>query len=664
MPDQHQSRTLAAGWEALERDDFAPAERIARGALAGNPADGEALYLLGSTLLFQNLFEEAVAPLREALRLAPARGVGHRLGYCYLSLGDFGAAEAALRAEIRAYPERVNAYNALGVALIRQGKRDAALAVFLEAAQRDPQSPEAANNVANALGELGRHAEALPYLRNAVQAGPGLADSHFNLGALLQRLKRHEEAAASFDEALRLAPAMPYALGYALWNELAVCRWDAWAARIERLRAQVGREGVAAAPFVLIAASESAEEQRRCAELHVKHSLLARPAPLCQGTPYRHDRLRIAYLSGDFNEHATGYLAAGLFERHDRERFEVIGVSYGADDGSPMRQRLRRAFDRFLDVEPMSDAQAAAALREMEVDIAIDLKGHTTGARPGILSFRPAPIQASYLGFPGTTGASFIDYLIADPFVVPREQQRFYSESVVYLPDSYQVNDARREVADRAMSRADAGLPPEGFVFCCFNNCYKITPALFRIWAGLLQAIPGSVLWLLEDHERATHFLRDAVRAAGVDPARLVFAARIAHSEHLARQRLADLFLDTLPCNAHTTASDALWAGLPVLTCAGTTFAGRVAGSLLRAVGLPELVTDSFSDYERLALRLAREPRLLAELRARLADNRAGAPLFDTDRFRRHIEAAYLLMWEKLRRGERPAAFAVEAAPE
>jgi predicted O-linked N-acetylglucosamine transferase (SPINDLY family) len=300
-------------------------------------------------------------------------------------------------------------------------------------------------------------------------------------------------------------------------------------------------------------------------------------------------------------------------------------------------------------------------LRDMEIDLAIDLKGHTTGARPGILSYRPAPIQVSYLGFPGTTGAPFIDYLLADRFVVPEEHQRFYSESIVYLPDSYQVNDARRKIANLTITRAVAGLPPTGFVFCCFNNSFKITPTVFQIWMRLLQAVPGSVLWLLDDNAAATGSLQDSARAAGVDPSRLVFASRVAHSEHLARQRLADLFLDTLPYNAHTTASDALWAGLPVLTCAGTAFAGRVAGSLLRAVGLPELVTDALPAYEQLALSLAREPHLLAELRARLANNRTKAALFDTDRFRRHIEAAYLAMWEKQRRGERPRAFAVDA---
>jgi protein O-GlcNAc transferase len=655
------SRTgkLGAGWDALDRDDFAAAERVARHALAADAADGEAAYLLGSTLLFQNRFQEALPSLSEAYRLAPAKGVGHRLGYCRLALGDFAGAEQVLRDEVRRYPELVNAYNALGVALASQSRPEEALAVFLEAARRAPESAEANANAANALGDLGRHAEALPYLRKAVAAGPRLPDAHYNLGVLLHQLKQYEEAAASLEEAVRLAPYAPYALGQLAWNELVMCRWDRSAHAVEHLGRALREPGVVCAPFVLIAASASPEEQRLCAEIYVKQRFPVREAPLWQGERYRHDKLRIAYLSNDFNEHATAYLAAGLFEGHDRSGFEVIALSYGPDDGSPMRRRLVRAFDRFVDARPMSDAQAAAALREMEVDVVIDLKGHTTGARLGILAHRPAPVQATYLGFPGTTGAPFIDYLLADRFVVPENDRPFYSESLVYLPDAYQVNDGKREIAQLAMTRADAGLPADGFVFCCFNNSFKIAPPVFRIWMCLLAKVPGSVLWLLEDNPAAARSLQAAARAAGVDPARLVFAPRVAHSEHLARQRLADLFLDTLPCNAHTTASDALWGGLPVLACAGTTFAGRVAGSLLRAVGLPELVVDSLRAYEELALGLAQDPARLAGLRERLARNRRSAPLFDTDRLRRHIEAAYALMAERQRRGERPRDFDV-----
>ena len=597
------------------------------------------------------------------VRTAPRRGACHRLGYCHLALGDFKAAEQLLRREIAAHPDLVDAHNALGVALINQGRPHDALAVFLEAARLDPRSAPANNNVASVLGQLGRDAEALPYLQKVIEANPGLADARHNLGMLLQKLKRHEEASASLEEALRLAPREAYTLSSLVWNELAVCKWEQLTAHIDALRSQVRRAEVAAEPFVLVAVSPSPQEQRLCAERHVREKLPQRP-PLWHASRYRHDRVRLAYLSADYCEHATAYLAAGLFEWHDRARFEVIGVSYGPDDRSPMRQRLVRGFDRFVDVQSRGDEETARLLREMEVDIAVDLKGYTTGARPEILSYRPAPVQVSYLGFPGTMAAPFIDYIVADRWVLPEQDQPYYTEQVVYLPDCYQVNDAARAIAGNIPTRAEAGLRQDAFVFCCFNNSYKIMPPVFEIWMKLLREIPGSLLWLLEDSSEAKRRLRQAAQASGVDAGRLVFAARVAPAEHLARHRLADLFLDTLPYNAHTTASDALWAGLPLLTCVGNTFAGKVAGSLLRAIGLPELVTPNLHDYETLAFKLARAPDLLAQIRARLARNRATAALFDLERFRRHLEAAYLTMWETSRRGGPPRGFAVEALPD
>jgi predicted O-linked N-acetylglucosamine transferase (SPINDLY family) len=382
---------------------------------------------------------------------------------------------------------------------------------------------------------------------------------------------------------------------------------------------------------------------------------------LWAGPIWRNNKVRVAYLSADFHQHATAYLMAELFELHDRSRFEIIGVSYGIDDKSEMRKRLVAAFDQFHDVLRKSDEEVAKLLHDLRIDIAIDLKGYTQDFRFGILAYRPAPIQASYLGFPGTIGAEFIDYIIADKTVAPFEHQVFYTEKIVHLPDCYQVNDTKRRIAERTPTRQETGLPDNGFVFCCFNNNWKITPDIFRVWMRLLHVVEGSVLWLLGDNKSAERNLRMEAQACGIDPARLVFASRLPLEGHLARYRVADLFLDTLPVNAHTTASDALWAGLPVVTRLGESFAGRVAASLLNAVGLSELVTHSIEDYEALALRLAKDPSLLEGYRNQLAKNRLTHPLFDTDRFRRHIEASYLQMWEIWQRGEQPRSFAVEA---
>jgi len=351
---------------------------------------------------------------------------------------------------------------------------------------------------------------------------------------------------------------------------------------------------------------------------------------------------------------------AGLFECHDRERFEILAISYGPDDSSAMRQRLLAAFDNFVEVGHMSDQQAAQQIAVLGVHIAVDLKGYTQDSRPEILAYQPAPVQVNYLGYPGTMGADFIDYILVDPFVVPMDQQPFYTEKLVHLPDCYQVNDRQREIAAQTPSRAECKLPGDGFVFCCFNKIYKITPDFFDIWMRLLKAVPGSVLWLIRDNETAERNLQQEALARGVNPERIIFAERTTQQAHLARQRQADLFLDTLPYNAHTTASDALWVGLPILTCAGRLFPGRVAGSLLHAVGLPELVTESLAEYEALTQKLATDPALLQGLRKRLVQHRSDAPLFDTDRFRRQIEAAYSQMWKIRKDGGEPKPFAVQ----
>jgi protein O-GlcNAc transferase len=360
-----------------------------------------------------------------------------------------------------------------------------------------------------------------------------------------------------------------------------------------------------------------------------------------QGARYRHDRIRLAYLSADFHQHPTALLLAELFERHDRARFEVTGIAFGPDDGSAMRARIRQAFDHFEDVRGKSDAEVAALLKARETDIAVDLNGHTAGARTAIFAYRPAPVQVNYLVYPGTIGADFIDYILADRIVLPADQQAFFREKIVHLPDCYQANDATRALLP-APTRTEAGLPPTGFVFCCFNAGWKITAPVFDIWMRLLTKIENSVLWLL-DGPHATN-LRDQARARGLDPQRLIFAPRLASDQHLARHQLAGLFLDTLPYNAHTTASDALWAGVPVVTCYGNAFPGRVAASLLKAIDLPELVTTRAHDYEALALELASNPALLQATRDKLARNRLTAPLYDSERFRRNIEAAYEAM--------------------
>jgi predicted O-linked N-acetylglucosamine transferase (SPINDLY family) len=418
------------------------------------------------------------------------------------------------------------------------------------------------------------------------------------------------------------------------------------------------REGRAAAnPFTFLAFSSSASDQRKSAENCAAYCVSAKR--LWRGDRYCHERIRLAYVSADLREHAVSYLLADLFERHDRSRFETFAISL-ANAPSPMRERLERAFDHFIDVEQKNDEEVAAMLREMEIDIVVDLMGYTRNAHPAIFAMRPAPIQVCYLGYPGTSGADFFDYFIGDKIVLPFDQQPYFTEKIVHLPDCFMPAYSKRAVACEVPARADSGLPEEAFVFCSFNAGYKINAPMFDIWMRLLRDVEGSVLWLLHSNDIATANLRREAQARGVAGHRLIFASPAVLAEHLARISLADLFLNTHPVNAGSNAIDALSVGLPIVTYAGETFVQRVTASLLHAVGLSELVAPSLADYEALALQLARNPAILAQIKAKLARNRETYPLFDIERFTRHLEAAYTTMWEIWQRGEAPKSFAVE----
>ncbi len=382
--------------------------------------------------------------------------------------------------------------------------------------------------------------------------------------------------------------------------------------------------------------------------------------PLVRTHPGR-GKIRLGYFSADYHDHATMHLMAGLFERHDRSKFETIAFSFGPDRSDEMRIRAVRAFDEFIDVRDLSDAQVALMARTLEIDIAIDLKGFTQDNRAGIFASRAAPIQVNYLGYPGTMGADYMDYIVADDILVPTNGKRHYSEKIVFVPNSYQANDRKRFSPDAIVDRTTLQLPPTGFVFCCFNNNYKITPAIFDCWMRILKQCAGSVLWILADNAKAASNLKMEAAARGVNEERLIFAPRLPLNDHLTRLRSADLFLDTLPYNAHTTASEALWAGLPVLTCAGDAFASRVAASVLNAAGLPELVTTSLKAYETLAIALANRPEKLTSIRQKLAARRLASPLFDTKLFTKHIEAAYTAMYERHRSGIAPADIHISA---
>jgi protein O-GlcNAc transferase len=511
-----------------------------------------------------------------------------------------------------------------------------------------------------ALIEIDRQAEALEAFDKAVALNAANADAWNHRANVLFQMKRYDDAAASYERTLGLAPDFPYAAGYLAQSRLRCCDWTKLDGDRARIAAGLRAGQPVIDPFGNLIVSASPEDQLRCARIAVAESTTPGMPRLWTGERYVHDRIRIAYLSADFRPHPVAFLIAGVFEEHDRSRFETIGVSFGPQSDSDMRRRMAGAFDQFIDVRSESDFEVASRLRRMEVDIAIDLTGFCEYGRTEILAFRPAPVQVNYLGFPGTSGADFVDYIIADATIAPPSDERFFSEKVVRLPGSYQANDRKRLIAAEAPTRREAGLADQGTVFCAFNNAYKITPPIFDIWMRLLHEVEGSVLWLLGDNDGAIRNLTREAKARAVASDRLIFAPRVRPEKHLARFQLADLFLDTLPYNAHTTASDALWTGVPVLTCMGETFAARVAASLLNAAGLPELVTNSLEAYHALALKLGRNPAALRELKERLALARLTCPLFDTSRTTRQLEAVYGRMWRRSQQGGAPLGFTLE----
>jgi protein O-GlcNAc transferase len=643
-----------------------PAEALASydSALAIKPDDAGALYNRGNALRDLKRFEEALASYDRAIALKPdyAEAYSNR-GNVLVHLKRPEEALASHDRAIALKPDYAEAYNNRGSVLRDLKRLEEALASYDKALTVKSDFAAALNNRGNALRDLTRPEEALASYDSALAIKPDDAGALYNRGNALDDLKRLEEAIASYEKALALRPDYDDAFIGVAVSVNRICDWTRRKAMAGQVRDRIASSKSVLSPLVALSYLNDQALLRQCAENFIKNKIGNFPFPLWRGEVWHNERIKIAYLSADFRRHAVAYLMAELFERHDRARFEIIGVSFSPDDRSEMRARLVAAFDQFFDVREKSDAEVARLLCELKVDIAVDLQGYTRNCRARILAHRPAPIQVNYLGFSGTMGADFIDYVIADKVVLPFDQQPFYSERIVHLPDCYQPNDRRRQIAERTPARAELGLPEQGFVFCSFNNNWKITPEAFDVWMRLLKAIDGSVLWLRADTTAEQNLSKEAA-ARGVDPARLVFAPRMKRLEdHLARHRLADLFLDTLPYNAHTTASDALWAGLPVLTCMGNTFAGRVAASLLHAIGLPELVTNNLPDYEALALTLARDPARLREIKAKLARNRDTDPLFDTDRFRRGIEAAYGKMWEIWQTGEKPTSFSVSVLP-
>ncbi len=651
----HSEALHLSGVIAAQSRHFALAVDLISRSIAINPDNATACANRGNALHELQRYQAAIDSFEQAIAIKPDYANAHcSRAKALFALRRYRAAIDSYDQTIALRPDHAEAYCNRGVAWHFLRQYQTAVQSYDQAIAIQPGDAGAHYNRAIALNELKLHQAAIDSYDKALAINPRSVEAYSNRGNALSDLKRYQDAIASYDQAIAIKPDFKFLQGMRLDAKMNICDWGDTEDQIAQLTERIQRGQPASPPFPVLALSTSLPLQRKAAEIWV--GAIHPPNPELGRIPKRRKgkKIRIAYFSMDFQTHPVSFLMAGLFESHDRDKFEVYAFSFGPDTQDEMRIRVEAAFDKFIDVQGRTDLEIAVLARQLEIDIAVDLAGFTSGSRTGIFALRAAPLQINYLGYPGTMGADYMDYLIADRQLIAEGARVNYAEKIVYLP-SFQANDNQRRISNKVFSREELGLPQSGFVFCCFNNSYKITPDTFDGWMRILKLVERSVLWLSESTPAAAHNLRQQAMNRGVDAQRLVFAGKTPLlSEHLARQRAADLFLDTLPYNAHATASDALWAGLPVLTCPGEALASRVAASLLSAIGVPELIAASQEEYEMLAVALATNAQRLKNIRQKLERNRLNTPLFDTKQFTRHIEDAYTQMHERYHAGLPP----------
>lgn len=625
-------------------------------ALAVKPDYAECYCNRGILLAELKQSDAALASYNRSIEINPGLAQAYfNRGVLFKELKRSGEALASYDRAIEINPDYADAYCNRGVLLTELKQWNAARASLDRAIALKPNFADAYLSRGNLFADVNQNEMAVADFDRAVALKPDYADGFYNRGNALIGLKQFAASIASYDQAMALKPDFRFLLGTRRHVKMQICDWEELETDVKRLTAGIEADEAVSPPFQILSLLDSAPLQQKAAQIWVREEQpMNRALAEIPKHPARH-KIRIGYFSADFYNHAVALIMAEVFETHDRSKFEVTAFSFGPDTRDETRKRLEKAFDRFVDVRGKSNPDIALLARSLGIDIAVDLGGYTGGTRTGIFAMRAAPIQINYLGYPGTMGAEYMDYLIGDLTVVPPAHQDYYTEKIVYLPDSYLTYDSTLTIADRAFTREELGLPSTGFVFCSFNNSYKITPGVFDGWMRILSRVQNSVLWLSQNNPAAADNLRKEASRRGVNAGRLVFADRIASfSEHLARHRAADLFLDTYPYNAHATAINALGAGLPVLTCIGESFASRVAASLLKTIELPELITTTAERYEELAVQLAADPLRLAEIKRKLAQNRPTTPLFDTRSFTKHLEAAYAKVHERYQAGLPP----------
>jgi predicted O-linked N-acetylglucosamine transferase (SPINDLY family) len=622
-------------------------------ALKINLGDYRVWFNLGIAQDKLNQSEGAIHSYEQALQLNPDFPEGHvNKGNVLLKMQKFDLALDSFDQAIHIHPEFMNSYIAKAKTLIALNQLKESFETCQKALKIEVNNLELISIMGQILMKYFRYSEASDLFHQVVKSNPKDAKAHCDLANSLTHVNRHDEASQEYKIAYKLNPNLPGLIGSMTSTLLRLCNWVDFNQNIEAIQKSIASQEQDIDPFLTLS-TLSAKEQYQAAQKW--SSDLYKNGSKKIPSQNSKNKIRVGYFSSDFRTHAVARLTSGLFEFHDRERFEVLGFSSkGAKPDDPMRYRLQNAFDSFIDLENTPHLIRIDMIQSYDLDIAIDLGGHTKDSTIALLEYRVAPVQISYIGYPGTTGTSFIDYTIADPLLVPEESQQFYSEKIIYMPDTFQVNDSKREVPALKLTKEELGIPQDKFIFCCFNNSYKLNPAMFDVWMNILKRVPGSVLWLLGESLSSQNNLIKEAHLRGVKADSLIFATRCSYNEYLSRLQVADLFLDTIPFNAGTTASDALWVGLPVLTVLGDAYAGRMAGSLLNAVGLPELITHHLQDYENLAVEIASDPSKINALKQKLADQKLITPLFNTQLFTQNLEKAYLQIVQRARDGLPP----------
>ena len=637
------------GAVAFQNKNYSEAVHTFNKIIQINPKNFQAFYNQGNAHHGLKKFEEALKNYNQAIKIKPDyKQAYNNRGIVLKELKRVKEALENYNQAIKIEPNNADLYNNRGTVYLELKQFDKAIEDYNFALKINKNYPEVYFNLGNAFNEFGKSEEAIKSYSQAIKINKNYSEAYFNLGNVLKNLKKIEEAIICYKKVNEINPDFDFLLGTLIHMKCISCDWEFFNQHLKKLNTKINDNQKSTPPFFILPLYETIKIQKKVAEIFIREKFLNKNKLEPIKKIKKNRKIKIGYFSADFKNHPVSFQLINLLDLHDGSKFEVYGFSFGLEKDDKMKKRISKVFDKFYDVKFKTDFDIAKLSRDFNIDIAVDLTGFTSNNRFGIFTERCAPIQVNFLGYPATTGSNCIDYIIGDKVIIPKENQKDYSEKIVYLPNSFLVNDSTKKISKKKFSREEFGLPKNGFVFCCFNKYYKITPSIFDIWMRLLKKIEGSVLWLTEDNFEGAKNLQKEANQRGVDSNRLIFAKHMPSlADHLARHKCADLFIDTFPFNAITTANDALWAGLPVLTRAGESFSSRVAASLLSSIGLSELITKTEKEYEALAIDLATNPERLKQIKKRLEKNKFVKPLFDTKLFTKNIESAYTMMYEK-----------------